>query len=472
MAGRLAVMPRRVRGGAMISATSNVREAYAGDIVMARIARVESGHKDALARPPGGGLYQGFEGYRTPSDEQYRLALTTALVVLDTNVLLNLYRYNDQTRASIIDVIKALGERFWAPHQVLEEFWRNRERALSSPLTEVQQSVDNLEKQLDSAKETIRIWVNRAALTAQEAGAVEQQLTEAFNKAQSLIEELVDSEQVARARNTIHDKVLELLEPVLEGHVGQPMNPADYATTVAEGKRRAAAGEPPGFADARKSEVTSEGAAGDYLVWEQVLCEAARRKLDVVFVTGDVKRDWWRFEGSFPRGPHIKLARELTHRCGTQLYMIRPDMLLTYADALAVTVGKGSVEDVERTTRTEEARVQETKDETGWTAQALASLLEKLSTVGPVQEATIRLAAQQGGYISREEVYALGEYEPDRQLRGFTRPVNRLVQELRDSGELPADATDILLPVYDKMVHGLGWVDGFRVPAEIITFLQ
>jgi hypothetical protein len=43
---------------------------------------------------------------------------------------------------------------------------------------------------------------------------------------------------------------------------------------------------------------------------------------------------------------------------------------------------------------------------------------------------------------------------------------------LRDSGELPADATDILLPVYDKMAHGFGWVDGFRVPAEIIDFLQ
>jgi PIN domain-containing protein len=225
---------------------------------------------------------------------------------------------------------------------------------------------------------------------------VEQQLTEAFNKAQSLIEDLVDSDQVARARNTIHDRVLALLEAVFEGRVGQPMNPADYATAVAEGKKRAAAGEPPGFADARKSELGSEGAAGDYLVWEQVLCEAAQRKLDVVFVTGDVKRDWWRYEGSFPRGPHIELARELTRRCGTQLYMIRPDMLLTYADALAVTVGKGSVEDVERSTRTEEARAQETKEETGWTAQALASLLEKLSTVGPVQEATIRLACAAG----------------------------------------------------------------------------
>jgi hypothetical protein len=202
---------------------------------------------------------------------------------------------------------------------------------------------------------------------------------------------------VAKARNTKHDIVLQLLEPVLKGHVGPPMGDADHAAAVTEGKRRAAAGEVPGFADAKKAEVSPEGAAGDYLVWEQVLCEATQRNLDVVFVTGDVKKDWWRYEGSFPRGPRIELVRELKSRCGTMLYMMRPDMLLTYADALAVTVEKRSVEDVERATRTETAPITEVGTELGWTARALNSLLRNLATIAPVQEATIRLAAQQGG---------------------------------------------------------------------------
>jgi hypothetical protein len=202
-----------------------------------------------------------------------------------------------------------------------------------------------------------------------------------------------------------------------------------------------------------------------------VLCEAERRKLDVVFVTGDVKRDWWRYEGSFARGPHIKLARELMGRCRVQMYMMRPEMLLTYADALSVAVGQGSVEDVERTSRAEDQEDGQEGVRTGWTKRLLNQLLETLSSVGPVQEAAIRVAGRQGGYISRAELYALGEYEPERQLKGFTRPVNRLVQQLRDSAELSADATDVLLPVYDKMSYGSGWVDGFRVPAEIVELL-
>lgn len=419
-----------------------------------------------------GGLYQGFEGYGTPSDEEYRAALTSALVVLDTNVLLNLYRYNVETRASMIDVIAALGHRFWIPRQVLEEFWRNRERALASPLGEVKQSGLDLGKQLDSARETLRGWVNKAALTDEAADPVEQQLVTAFDAAKKLIEDLVDADQVQRARNTKHDPVLTLLEPVLQAHVGPRMTDSAYAAAVTEGQRRAAAGEPPGFGDAKKADVGSEGAAGDYLVWEQLLVEAQRRQLDVVFVTGDVKKDWWRYEGSFARGPRIELARELSRRCGTLLFMLRPDMLLSYADALAVTVEQRSVDNVERTTRTEAASSDDDGESTGWTTHVLELLLRRLSSVAPVQEATIRLAVQQGGYVSRGDVYRLGEYDPDRQLKGFTRPVNRLVQELRDTGDVPGDAADVLSPVYDKMVHGFGWVDGFRVPAEIVGLLQ
>jgi hypothetical protein len=54
------------------------------------------------------GLYDGFEAYRTPSDDDYRDLLTRGTVVVDTNVLLNLYRYNAQTRADLVAVLERL----------------------------------------------------------------------------------------------------------------------------------------------------------------------------------------------------------------------------------------------------------------------------------------------------------------------------------------------------------------------------
>jgi PIN like domain len=100
---------------------------YSTDMVaLCKIAGVTTGNLDVATQAPFGGLFKGFEGYRTPSDEDYRTALTNALVVLDTNVLLNLYRYNDETRSSMIDVMK---ERYSKPH-VIEK--KNSPRAASN----------------------------------------------------------------------------------------------------------------------------------------------------------------------------------------------------------------------------------------------------------------------------------------------------------------------------------------------------
>lgn len=68
------------------------------------------------------GLYDGFEGYRTPTDEDYRSLLMQGTVVLDTNVLLNLYRYNTRTRTDLVAVLERLEDRLWVPHQVMVEF--------------------------------------------------------------------------------------------------------------------------------------------------------------------------------------------------------------------------------------------------------------------------------------------------------------------------------------------------------------
>ncbi len=276
----------------------------------------------AEAGQPAGGLYDGFLAYRTPSDTEIRDVLRTALVAFDTNVLLNLYRYSEEARASVVEVMQALGDRLWLPFQVLEEFWRNRERALGDPMGQVRTSSAELEKLRNAAVEQLRIWVNRAALSPEETKEVEELLGKAFEEGQRLLNGLIDENAIQRARNTEHDPVLAQLDPVLAGRVGAPMNPSEYAEAVKEGQRRAAAGEPPGFADVAKSDRGGEGASGDYLVWEQVLREASTRGCQaVVLVTGDVKRDWWRYEGSYPRGPRIELAREMKGRCGAKFVL-------------------------------------------------------------------------------------------------------------------------------------------------------
>jgi hypothetical protein len=92
------------------------------------------------------GLFDGFEGYRTPTDADYRHVLTQGMVVPDTNVLLNLYRYTTQSRADLLAMLSKLDDRLWVPHQVILEFWRTRESVLQDPHKAGQNTLDVLDK--------------------------------------------------------------------------------------------------------------------------------------------------------------------------------------------------------------------------------------------------------------------------------------------------------------------------------------
>ncbi len=70
---------------------------------------------------------------------------------------------------------------------------------------------------------------------------------------------------------------------------------------------------PPGFKDKGKGGVD---AANDYLVWEQTLIEAERRKTEaLIVVTGDSSdEDWFRRDGGEIRGARVKYLKRLEGR--------------------------------------------------------------------------------------------------------------------------------------------------------------
>lgn len=410
------------------------------------------------------GLFDGFEGYRTPTSEDYKNVLNSGLVVPDTNVLLNLYRYNAQTQGDLFAVLERLGENLWVPHQVLLEFWRNRESALRDLQETGESTVDTLTDLCQQSISTLRTWSNRVALPQGWLSPLQDALEQGFTEVHEAITGLVNADATEQNRNTYDDRVLLKLDSVLRGLAGAPLEADAYAAAAKEGKRRVAEGIPPGYKDKAKGDKQS---VGDYLVWEQLLQEAERRQRDVLLVTGDVKEDWWRKDRGQTRGPRLELVEELQARAGVRLFMMRPESLLLHAkEALDVTVSDESLQDVERVDRSL------SREETGgWTQDAIQELLDRLSNERPVQAAAIRLAADNEGFVNRESIYELGEYDQSRMLRGFTRPPNRLAQEFRDRGIVSDGAVDILEAVYDPK-YSYVQASGFRIPHQLISLVR
>ena len=72
-----------------------------------------------------------FPQYEICTPERIALAWKRGLFVFDTNVLLNLYRYQSVTRDELLKTIGQLSPRIWIPYHVALEFQRNRLKVIA-----------------------------------------------------------------------------------------------------------------------------------------------------------------------------------------------------------------------------------------------------------------------------------------------------------------------------------------------------
>lgn len=109
---------------------------------------------------------------------------------------------------------------------------------------------------------------------------------------------------------------------------------------------------------------------------------------------------------------------------------------------------------------------------TGWTLDLILLLREMLRRRGnDVQLEAFNRAIRNGGEISREEIFRIGGYEPNRQLKNWTKPLRTITAELVERGSLPKDAE---FPMEADYAEGSGYRQAhlFRVAPEIVKLAK
>lgn len=408
------------------------------------------------------GLYDGdFAGFQIASSEKLDAALREAVVAIDANVLLDLYRFRPQTSQDLIKTLKSLGDRLVVPHQALREFWRHRQRSQGSPRTATTTATNALAKSGRSMCDALATWAKAVGVDDDELSDLTARVDDFLDALKGELQQVLQDADAERAG----DPILDQLEELLAGRVTSPLEKEEWTECVAEANRRIEAEEPPGYKDADKQDSDSpEGAAGDYLVWYQATRYAREHASDLLIVTRDEKEDWWWRQQSDFIGPRPELTLEYHELTGRRLFLMRPADLLARASVLEVEVDQASSVDAGRVADTEEEPTTEP-----WTSEALSALLERLDQEAPVQAAALRLATpDQNGRVSREKVYELGGYADDRMLRGFTRPFLRLTAALQGEGAIPERVSPIFVARYPDGVKA----SYFSVPSEVPPLLK
>jgi hypothetical protein len=251
-----------------------------------------------------------------PSADDVAEAIRTGLVVPDTNVLLSLYRFQSRARDELLRSFETVGDRLWVPYQVGLEFHWNRLRVIAdqeSFFLKAKQELDSAEKQYVTR---LRSFSSRVAMPRLELDKLEDM----FQKAHEVILAQVSSiEQENDVRLDESDEVLERLEIIFEGKVGEAFTSSDLEGALKEARRRATAQIPPGYMD-RESE--KQNPSRDFLVWSELLREAKKRHLPTILITDDRKEDWIRREHGRTLGARAELREEMMITAGVPFLLM------------------------------------------------------------------------------------------------------------------------------------------------------
>lgn len=281
-----------------------------------------------------------FPQYNYSDTEGYAEVWKSALFVFDTNVLLNLYRYQTNTRDELLTVIEKLADRIWIPHHVALEFQRNR----ISVIAEQGKRFNDIRQVVEKAQTNLVADISKLNLQKRHALINPELLISGFDKlAQGFLTELNELEK-GQQTITALDPLKTKIEELFENKVGIAYTKqSEIENLNKEAENRYKLKIPPGYKDEAKEkddleDFQHEGILykrkyGDYIVWRQLLAHAENHESKkLIFITDDGKEDWWAQASGKTLGPRPEL-REEAARVGKleSFLMYKPDGFLRYA---------------------------------------------------------------------------------------------------------------------------------------------
>ncbi|WP_242117868.1 PIN domain-containing protein [Sphingomonas lacusdianchii] len=234
------------------------------------------------------------------------------LIALDTNVLLLPYNVKSKGISDLSKVFEKLAaeKRIFIPGRVAREFANNREAKLSEIIKSLRDGssrINDLSISLPPVLELIDEGkaLSDAILKLQEA---KRDLKKPLDAAISKLQDWAGTDPVTE----MYGRVFTPANIIENNHSHE-----EIAKMWAD---RRAKRVPPGYKDSTKEDT----GIGDFLIWDTIMQVSRERKMDVIFITGEEKADWFVKISSKPDYPRPELLHEFHVKTGGQKIRIMP----------------------------------------------------------------------------------------------------------------------------------------------------
>ncbi|EPG7067836.1 PIN-like domain-containing protein [Serratia marcescens] len=285
-----------------------------------------------------------FESRYNKDDDFYLELLAKSTIVLDTNVILSLYKLSEPTREYFISVLEKISNRLWLPFQVGNEFFANR----LSVISEQVKSYNEFEKALQNIQNTLSNKRNHPFLqeeTSKELTSSLHIVYEDLKSSKEKYESLISS-----------DIILEKILDLYDGKVGNEYTEEELNEYIEIAKERYKKKIPPGYKDFKskggdKDEGTLFGydkirPYGDFILWKQTI-DFAKNNSDVIIVTDDTKEDWYQEAHGRTLGPRHELITEFKKETGKNIHIYQSDVFISRIEkALGINANQEAVDEI------------------------------------------------------------------------------------------------------------------------------
>lgn len=283
---------------------------------------------------------------------EYKLELTgeseglhyeNSLIFLDTNILLNLYKYSVESVREFFTILSTKHkDKVYITNQVRYEFFKNRNKEIQSVKNkyssmvaddgEFYKAINQIDQSLSKIKKDNQTFLNSmnnyhkskyhpfmSDSIISDIGKSKEIVDNFTSDFKSKIKKWYDGvvknynieiQERISTLDTIDSEVLKFIDNC---NNSVEINSADFNERIHEGKKRFELKIPPGFEDRGEyfketnKNKTKEGIQqfGDYFIWREMLDVAKGRGLPCTFISDDKSSDW--NDGDCP---HPDLVRE------------------------------------------------------------------------------------------------------------------------------------------------------------------
>lgn len=280
--------------------------------------------------------FRGFLGY---DEEEFSELWRNALFVVDTNILINFYKYSSKASTnslySILIRIRDLG-RLWIPHQVAMEYFFNYESNMFKQFEGYDVLGKDLKKLKGNAEKVLRS-------VKSEHPYINTHTFEFFIKSlHQANEELTDKLEAVKGNLPNAKSTKEDILRLMDGIIGESYSQDKIKKIEIEGEERYKDNVPPGYEDSEdkdSDDIRTYGSIkyqkkfGDLIMWNQIIDKvlSLEEPTPIILITEEQKEDWWEKEGRNIIRPQPHLIQEFFEKTGQEFYMYRTDKFIEYA---------------------------------------------------------------------------------------------------------------------------------------------